>query len=162
MQLGERSRRTSSAQVCRGFTYLWVLSAIALLGLALAWVGPAWQKSVQREREAQLLRVGLAYAQAIERYYHAQGLRQYPERLEDLLLDPRFSAPVRHLRSLYSDPMIPGQAMEAVRAGDGRVIGVNSRSMDMPLHRQAWTDGRRTLPPVDRYSDWKFVAQGGR
>ena len=162
MQAGERSRLGSAAVVDRGFTYLWLLSSIALLGLALAWVGPAWQKSVQREREAQLLRVGLAYAQAIERYYFAQGLRQYPERLEDLLLDPRFSAPVRHLRALYADPMIPGQAMEAVRAGDGRVVGVRSRSAAMPLHRQTWIDGRRTLPPVDRYSDWQFVAEVGR
>lgn len=133
--------------------------AIALLSLALARVGPVWAQSVQREREAQLLRVGVAYAQAIERYYHAQAARQYPERLEHLLLDPRLVVPVRHLRDLYTDPVNPGQAFEPVRGGDGRVIGVRSRSEAVPLRTQAWTDGRHGLPAAHRYSEWLFMAK---
>ena len=142
-----------------GFTYVWALMAVALLGLALARVGPAWAQSVQREREAQLLRVGVAYALAIERYYHAHPSKLYPTRLDQLLLDSRFTAPVRHLRDLYSDPINPGQAFEPVLGSGGQVIGVHSRSDTAPVRTQAWTDGRHSLPAAQRYSEWVFLAR---
>ena len=142
-----------SPRHARGFTYLWALAAIALLGLALAKVGPAWAQAAQREREAYLVRVGVAYALAIERYYHAQAAKQYPERLDQLVLDTRFATPVRHLRDLYGDPVNRGAPLDAVRGADGRVVGVRSRSDGVPLRTRPWTDGRHSIPAGQKCRD---------
>ena len=151
--------RSPSRRHARGFTYLWVLAAVALLGLTLAKVGPAWAHAAQREREAHLLRIGVAYAQAIERYYHAQPAKQYPERLDQLVLDTRFASPVRHLRDLYGDPVNRGEPFEPVHGAGGRVIGVRSRSEAAPLRTQAWTAGRHDIPAGSKYSEWQFLAK---
>src|SRR4249919_429740 len=82
-----------------GFTYLGVLFVVVAFGLGLASVALVWRTAVQREREAELLFVGKQYRQAIASYY-ASGQREFPARLEDLLLDPRFPDVKRHLRRL--------------------------------------------------------------
>ena len=107
--------------------------------------------------------MGVAYATAIEHYYRmpAGGTRQLPRSVDDLLLDPRFPAPVRHLRSAYTDPLQPGSAFEFVRTPSGEIRGVASSSLETPLRQTAWTDGRHSLPvatPATRYRDWQFLA----
>ena len=146
-----------------GFTYLWLLAMLAVVAIGMAVVGPMWARQVQREREAELLRVGVAYATAIEHYYRmpAGGTRQLPRSVDDLLLDPRFPTPVRHLRSAYTDPLQPGSAIELVRTPSGEIRGVASGSLETPLRQTAWTDGRHSLPvatPATRYRDWQFLA----
>ena len=146
-----------------GFTYLWLLAAIAVLAIGMAVVGPMWARQIQREREAELVRVGVAYATAIERYYRmpSGGVRQWPRSVDDLLLDGRFATPVRHLRAAYTDPMQPGQALALVRGPSGEIRGVVSTSTEMPLRQTAWSDGHHTLPaatPSTRYRDWQFLA----
>ena len=146
-----------------GFTYLWLLAAIAVLAIAMSLVGPMWAEQVQRQREAELLRVGTAYAQAIEHYYRMQspGARQLPRGVDDLLLDPRFAQPVRHLRQAYTDPLLPGRPLELVRGPAGELRGVASSSGAAPLMRAPWADGHHTLPaatPATRYRDWQFLA----
>src|SRR5262245_32725358 len=158
MRTGELGRFRRRRR-CGGFTYLWAMMAVALLGLVLAQIGPSFAQSAQREREAQLMRIGLAYAQAIERYYHAHLSKQYPERLDQLLLDARFATTVRHIRDLYGDPVNRGEGFAPVRGGDGRVIGVRSQSEISPLRTQPWTDGRHSLPASQKYSDWQFLAK---
>ena len=56
-----------------GFTYLWLLAAMAVLAIGMAIAGPMWARQAQRERESELLRVGAAYATAIEHYYRPPG-----------------------------------------------------------------------------------------
>lgn len=144
-----------------GFTYLWLLAALAVLGLFLAVVGPMWATQAQREREAELLRVGTAYAQAIERYYAMSpgGVKTMPARIDDLLLDPRFATPVRHLRVAYLDPIDPSRAMAPIVGAGGQLIGVRSTSDLAPLRRVEWTDGRHVVEPAAHYRDWQFLAQ---
>jgi type II secretory pathway pseudopilin PulG len=144
-----------------GFTYLWLLAALAVLGLFLAVVGPMWAMQAQREREGDLLRVGTAYAQAIERYYAMSpgGVKTMPRRVDDLLLDPRFVLPVRHLRAAYLDPIDPSHAMEPILGADGQLIGVRSTSDQAPLRRIEWTDGRHVIAPAEHYRDWQFLAR---
>ncbi|MDP9125109.1 MAG: type II secretion system protein [Pseudomonadota bacterium] len=159
MRTGEHSSR----QQLGGFTYLWLLAAIAVLAIGMSLVGPMWAEQVQRQREAELLRVGTAYAQAIEHYYRMQpsGMQQLPRSVDDLLLDPRFTQPVRHLRQAYTDPLLPGQPMQLVRGLAGDLRGVTSSSDAKPLMRAPWTDGRHALPaatPETRYRDWQFLA----
>jgi len=144
-----------------GFTYLWLLAALAVLGLFMAVIGPMWATQAQREREAELLRVGTAYAQAIERYYAMSpgGAKTMPARIDSLLLDPRFTTPVHHLRAAYPDPIDPSRAMEPILGAGGELIGVRSTSDLAPLRRVEWTDGRHAVAPAAHYRDWQFLAQ---
>ena len=159
MRAGEHSSHRRQG----GFTYLWLLAAIAVLAIGMSLVGPMWAEQVQRQREAELLRVGTAYAQAIEHYYRMRpaGMRQLPRSVDDLLLDPRFTQPVHHLRQAYTDPLLPGQPMELVRGPAGELRGVASSSDATPLMKAPWTDGHHALPaatPATRYRDWQFLA----
>ena len=91
----------------RGFTYLGVLIAVALMGIGLAVVSEVWTKVAERQKIAQLEWVMDQYAKAIESYYYANtgSVNFYPEKVEDLLEDKRHLGVVRHLRRLYVNPM---------------------------------------------------------
>jgi type II secretory pathway pseudopilin PulG len=72
-------------QRSKGFTYLGLLIAVALMGIGLALIGDVWSTTVKRERERELLFVGAQFRQAIRRYYDGSpGVKQYPRKLEDL------------------------------------------------------------------------------
>jgi len=90
-----------------GFTYLGLLFAVAMAGVALAATGTLWSTQRQREREQELLFVGNQIRQAIGSYYQrSPGLvKHYPAKLDDLLKDNRFINVQRHLRQRYLDPL---------------------------------------------------------
>ncbi len=145
-----------------GYTLVTVLVLLAVCMLGLAVAGPLWSDATRREREQDLLRIGALYAQAIAEYRDASpgGLKQFPSRLEDLLIDTRFVGVARHMRTLYADPVNPGQPWGVVRDLDDRIIGVYSRSDNAPLAAGRPLQLRSlTLPPATRYSDWKFIAK---
>jgi type II secretory pathway pseudopilin PulG len=144
----------------RGFTYLGVLFLIAVSSMAMAATATLWATQVQRERERQLLWVGNQYAQALRSYYRASpGLAQYPKELADLLEDNRFPSPQRHLRRLYPDPISAGEDWGLMRAEDGRINGVYSRSAGMPLKRSGFPAAWSGFEGVEHYSDWQFAAE---
>jgi type II secretory pathway pseudopilin PulG len=126
-----------------------VLLALCMLGLSIA--GPLWSQQVRREREQELQRIGNLYAEAIAAYYNASpgSLKQYPQRLEQLLADTRYVGLRRHLRTLYPDPVNPGQPWGLVLDAEQRIVGVYSRSEQAPI-----TEGAGS-----RYADWKFIAK---
>jgi type II secretory pathway pseudopilin PulG len=142
----------------QGFTYVMVMAALLLLGIVLAVIGPRWADQSQREREAELLRVGRLYAQAIKNYRDATPgtLRQYPPDLDSLLLDTRFVGVRRHIRHLYPDPMDPRRAWGVQRDKDGGVTGVYSLDERMPFMHQRLRDKLFELKAVTRYSEWIF------
>lgn len=142
----------------RGFTYVWVLAAIALLSIGLAAMGPRWADAAKREREQELLRVGSLYAGAITTYYAAApgSFRQYPPELKDLLEDTRRVGTLRHVRKLYADPLAPARPWGLVRSADGGITAVFSQSEDAPLHAAPLEINVAVLSPARRYSDWKF------
>ncbi|CAK0781592.1 hypothetical protein CCP3SC15_930023 [Gammaproteobacteria bacterium] len=109
-----------------GFTYLGLLFAVAMAGVALAATGVLWSTQRQREREQDLLFVGNQIRQAIRSYYeHSPGLvKRYPAKLDDLLRDNRFLTVQRHLRQRYMDPMTGAREWGLVMApkgGDGNL-----------------------------------------
>jgi type II secretory pathway pseudopilin PulG len=55
----------------RGFTYLGVLLAIALLGIGLVAAAEVWTTTAKRQRIEQLDWVGQQYVQAIGGYYES-------------------------------------------------------------------------------------------
>lgn len=91
----------------KGVVYLWALFAVTVAGVVLAATGQVWQIKTQREKELELLFIGDQFRKAIMSYYNnpLTGVRQYPEKLEDLLEDKRGPVPIRHLRKIYIDPM---------------------------------------------------------
>lgn len=145
-----------------GFTFVGVLVLLALCALSLSIAGPLWHQQVQREREQELLRVGAMYAQAILDYKMKSpgSIKQYPQKLDDLIKDERFIGVERHLRKLYPDPLDPRRPWGLVTDSEARIIGVFSLGQEQPIAQGALNLGSVSLPPAARhYSDWKFVAQ---
>ena len=142
-----------------GFTYVFMMAALATFSIGLAVIGPRWADQAKREREQELVRVGSLYASAIASYYAAApgSLRPYPPELKDLLEDTRRVGTLRHIRKLYADPLDPSRRWGLVRAPDGGVMGVFSLSEDAPFHTASLDIGSTTLAPVEHYSAWKFV-----
>lgn len=154
MRAGERGAQ-------RGFTFVAVLLLLALCMLGLAVAGPLWSQRAQREKERELLRVGALYARALASYRDASpgSLKEYPDRLEALLLDTRYIGTRRHLRALYPDPMNPGQPWGLVLDAEHRIVGVYSQSANAPVAQGPLDLGDISLKPAQRYSDWKFTVK---
>jgi len=74
--------------------------------VALAALGEQALTQARREREAELRFRGQAIARALALYAERTpvGKLPLPQQLDDLLADPRFPKPLRHLRQLYADP----------------------------------------------------------
>ncbi len=158
-----RRGKTRLGEAQTGFTYLWLLAGLAVLSIGMAAAGPLWAQQTQRDREAELLRVGRAYAVAIEHYYRSQpgGIHELPRSVDDLLQDGRFTTPTRHLRAAYSDPMQPGKPLTLLFSAAGGIRGVASDSADRPIRQSAPPDSRLTLPTnmlAEHYRDWQFLA----
>ncbi len=147
----------------RGAALLLVLVAVTILGLATGIAGQSWRSLVQRSKEADLLWCGAQYRQAIEGYYHVkQGPKnRYPAKLEDLLKDPRFPQPVRHLRRLYKDPMT-GEDWEIIKSPEGGIAGVRSSSTLKPFRQDGFPKEEEAFAKKDSYREWEFVYQPGR
>jgi type II secretory pathway pseudopilin PulG len=133
------------------FLFLTTLAATALIDLQ--------RTQAQREKEAQLLFVGDQFRRAIKSYYSttpAGKSRSLPRSLDDLLEDPRFSAPIRHLRRLYVDPMT-GQPDWVLVQGAGGILGIHSRSTASTFKRKDFPVQNREFEGKETYADWVFI-----
>lgn len=140
----------------RGFTYLWLLFAVAGMGLLLAAASQSWETVARREKEAELLFVGDQFARAIAAYHERSpgAAKQYPAKLEDLVEDTRFPVPQRHLRKIFRDPVSNGTEWGLVKAG-GRIVGVHSLSAGKP-YRTAFSGRHAAFAGAARYDQWVF------
>lgn len=140
-----------------GFTFLGLLFAVAIASLALAGTGLLWHFEARRDKEKELLFIGEAYRRAIASYYDTTpgATKEYPKRLEDLLLDARFPMPVRHLRRLYRDPMTGESDWKLILVQE-RIIGVASRSSEQPIKVSGFTTEQTGFEQARSYSDWRF------
>jgi len=129
-----------------------------LLALATERVVAYASREAQREREADLLRIGTAYADAIRSYYLASpgAVKRWPTSVGELLDDRRFVQVRRHLREPYRDPMTRGE-WGVLRAPDGGIAGVYSSSGEKPIRTAEIEFGELVLPAAQRYSDWQFA-----
>ena len=143
----------------RGFTYLGILIAMALFGVALAATGEVWRTAAQREREQELLFVGNQFRSAFVTYSAATpaGKPRFPRTLEDLVEDTRFPVPRRHLRRVYADPMTGKPDWVLLDAPGGGIAGVHSRSEAKPLKTGNFAAQDAKFEGAERYSDWSFV-----
>lgn len=149
----------------RGYTYFGVLFAIMLVGLALTGASAVWEVQQQRLKEQQLLYVGKQYMAAIGSYYNAApgGAKQYPQKLDDLLLDRRYPTIKRHMRKPWPDPMTASGEWALVRTRQGQIAGVYSRARGVPLKRSGFgsVELDRVFAGKKSYTQWKFIYSEG-
>lgn len=152
-------RRPPSARRDDGFTYIGMLFAVILIGLALSAVGTLWSAAVRRDREAALLWTGAQYQRAIQSYVTRGpgGLRQFPQALEELLEDRRGPVTLRHLRRLYGDPVTGATDWTVVRLADGSISGVRSAALGKPLKQAGFPAEQAAFAGAQCYCDWAFV-----
>ena len=121
-----------------GFAYIGVLFLVAAISVSMAVVAQNEDTQIKREKEQDWLFIGNQYQRAIESYYNQSpnGIKALPTKLEDLLLDSRFIAPVRHLRKLYGDPLTHQQNWSLIKNPDAQIIGVYSQSQEALLSKK--------------------------
>jgi type II secretory pathway pseudopilin PulG len=143
----------------RGAALLLTMFLVAIIGVMLTVAGRVWHTEMQREKEAELLAVGGEIALAITRY-RATSL-QYPENLNQLLLDPRQQNTVRHLRRLYRDPMTGSRTWGLIKEVSGRITGVYSLGKGEPLKQAGFATAQAKFKGAKSYADWTFLAEPG-
>ena len=138
-----------------GFSYILMLVAIIVSGIFAGTASIPQSRLQAAEREQELLFRGLAYRNAIKNYYATA--RRYPRTLNELVKDTGFAHRV-YLRALYPDPMSPGDKGEwkLIRAADGGISGVASRSSATPMKQANFPDGLESLAGSATYADWVF------
>jgi len=138
-----------------------LLIVIATMSVALAATGTLWHEAQQRDKEQDLIFVGLQYRRAIRQYYETSpGAKVYPQSIERLLLDARMPGVRRYLRRPYRDPVANTENWGLMQAPQGGIMGVYSLAEGSPL-KQAGFPGELAWPddaPEDRssYAGWKF------
>jgi type II secretory pathway pseudopilin PulG len=142
----------------QGFSLLFVLFALVLVGLSMMGANKQWMTMMKREREAELLYRGHQYRRAIANYVESvPGARQYPLRVEDLVKDPRNQK--RHLRAAYMDP-ITGGPFHAVPCRD-RIKGVYSPSDALTLKHDNFPPEYEQFRATALYREWVFQYEPG-
>ena len=148
----------------RGFTYIAILFAVALVGLGLAALGTYWSAEVQRERERDLVFIGDQMAVALWRYYENspnKSAKEYPQKIEDLLEDRRNLVNARHLRRFYADPLTGSRDWGLVRTG-GRITGIYSLSTGVPMVKAGFPPGYEKFAAAKTHGDWVFYPRDPR
>lgn len=147
-----------------GFTYLGLVILLAILGLVAA-AGLKMGTLLQRAAaEEELLEIGAQFSEALRSYAAAtpRGQPQQPPSLQELLKDPRFPNPRRHLRKIFIDPVTGKAEWGIVWLGDKvGVIGVYSLSEARPLKVANFDIRFQNMENKEKISDWKFGMAGG-
>ena len=148
----------------RGFTYIGLIILVAIIGLVGAAgmkMGTLFQRAAAEE---ELLEIGAQFSAALRSYAAATppGQKQQPPSLQELLKDPRFPNPRRHLRKIFVDP-VTGKAEWGViyLADKVGVIGVFSLSDRRPLKIANFDIRFQNMENREHISDWKFIMAGG-
>ena len=154
---GQHGRRAG------GFTYLSVIIVVAIIGL-VASAALKLGATVQRSRaEQQLLVIGAAFSDALQSYADATpaGELAQPPSLKELLRDPRFPTPRRHLRKIFVDPMTGKDEWGIVYLGTKTgVMAVYSLSDAKPVKIGNFPARFQSLVGKRKISEWRFVAAG--
>jgi type II secretory pathway pseudopilin PulG len=119
-------RAGRAVPAARGFTYLGVLIAIALIGVGLTAASEVWVTTAHRQKLAQLDWVGAQFVRAIGSYRDASpgSVKANPKTLADLLEDRRYLTMRRHLREIYRDPFTGSTSWTLIADPRGGVVGV--------------------------------------
>lgn len=145
-----------------GFTYLGLIIFVFIIGLvgaATLKIGALLQRA---HMEEELLEIGYQFSAALKSYADAtpRGQPTQPMTLQELLRDPRFPNPRRHLRKIFVDPLTGKAEWGLVRAGEGgRILGVHSLSQAAPLKVGNFDKRFPGFDKREHIADWKFMAE---
>lgn len=140
--------------------YLGVLFLVVAIAVSLGVVTQNEDTALKREKEQDWLFIGKQYQQAITSYYQQSpsGLKAFPSKIEDLLRDKRFIAPVRHLRKAYTDPMNNQANWVLMLNQENQIIGVYSASQAPILSNKIVNDyAAGAGEAFTSYADVKFL-----
>ncbi len=154
-----RSYSMSRQVSCGGWTYLAMLIFLAGVSALAAYALRAGELQSQRDAEEELLLIGEEFSRALRSYAHATpaGLRLRPMSLQDLVRDPRYPNPVRHLRQIRPDPLTRTKDWAVVRDEQGAIVGIHSPSMLRPIRSRNLVSSDVNQPPrAESYADWVF------
>src|SRR5437867_1663331 len=140
----------------RGATYLFAMFSVVVMGLTLSLAAKQWKMVVQREQEADLLAKGIEIQSALEAYSNTiKAGRNMPGEVYPLSLAELTKPPKPLLRKVYKDPMGRWD-WEYLRAPNGGIRGVRSRSTATPIKKREFPLAVRHFEGLPRYSDWVF------
>jgi type II secretory pathway pseudopilin PulG len=139
-----------------GFSYLMVMIAITLMGLAMTVAARQWKTMVQRELETDLLAKGIEIQTALALYSASTKAGRvlpgevYPQTLAELTRPPK-----PFLRKVYIDPVGRGE-WELLRAPAGGIMGVRSKSRQKPIKQGNFPLAVRHFEGKPTYYEWVF------
>lgn len=139
-----------------GFSYLMVMIAITLMGLAMTVAARQWKTMVQRELETDLLAKGIEIQTALALYSASTKAGRvlpgevYPQTLAELTRPPK-----PFLRKVYLDPVGRGE-WELLRAPTGGIMGVRSKSRQKPIKQGNFPLAVRHFDGKPTHYDWVF------
>ena len=139
-----------------GFSYLMVMIAITLMGLAMTVAARQWKTMVQRELETDLLAKGIEIQTALALYSASTKAGRvlpgevYPQTLAELTRSPK-----PFLRKVYLDPVGRGE-WELLRAPAGGIMGVRSKSRQKPIKQGNFPLAVRHFEGKPTHYDWVF------
>ncbi|KJH64883.1 hypothetical protein UF12_01970 [Acinetobacter calcoaceticus] len=112
----------------------------------------------QREKEEELLRIGLMYRKAIYQYYQNSpgDVKTYPEKIEDLLRDPRYLEVKRYLRKLEKDPMTSKDFL-LIKNSENQIIGIYSSSLQKTIKKAGFLPSLQRFEKSKKYKEWIFM-----
>jgi type II secretory pathway pseudopilin PulG len=142
-----------------GFTYLGILIFVAILGIASAATIRVGVLLERRAAEEQLLAIGMEFRNALVSYANATpvGQPRLPNKLEDLLKDPRYPNVRRHLRKIYDDPLTGKPEWGTVTvSGSPGIAGVYSLSESKPIKIGNFEASFRGFEGKESYREWIF------
>src|SRR4029078_7135102 len=140
----------------RGVTYLMLMFAIVLIGIATTAAAKQWKAIVQRELEADLFAKGIEIQNALALYSatikagRVMPGEGYPQTLTDLTRLPKTFP-----RKVSLDPMGHGE-WEYLRAPTGGIMGVRSKSLAKPFRQREFPPAVRHFEGRTSYRDWVF------
>ncbi|WP_414450024.1 type II secretion system protein [Burkholderia sp. 22PA0099] len=151
----ERPTRAQALRREAGFTYLWVMLLVFVMGLGLLTASTLYGMSLKRDKERELLFIGHQFRDAIRRYVVAHG-QAYPDSLDSLVRDPMFPGIRRFLRKVYVDPMTGKAEWGLVKVG-GKIVGVYSLSHAAPFKVDNFDLIDAGLKDRTEYRQWVFT-----
>ncbi len=142
----------------RGMIYVALLLALALIGGGTAIALQFAETARIRAAEAELLGIGAEYRRALLHYAEATpvGFPTAPEKIEELLRDPRQPGKVRHLRRVYVDPLTGKAEWGFVRDLDRRIVGIHSLSHTPVIKREGFPADLGALGNQAFHDQWIF------
>ncbi|MGC4099191.1 MAG: hypothetical protein QM706_18925 [Nitrospira sp.] len=139
-----------------GFSYLMVMIAITLMGLAMTTAARQWKTVVQRELEADLLAKGMEIQTALALYSaSAKAGRVMPGEVYPQTLAELTKSPKPFLRKVYLDP-VGHSEWELLRAPTGGIMGVRSKSKRTPIKQGNFPLAVRHFEGKPTHYDWVF------